>query len=132
MISIPPLSDEPTMKDLTGEQLDVVLAAKADAAWHLHQLTADIDLDAFVANQGVPNRVWLNDGSGRFSSNGQSLGGFRASIDVDVGDLDAERITAALRAHGGSTRLAAEALEVSEHGLKLRVRRLGVSLEGPG
>jgi polyene macrolide polyketide synthase len=34
--------------ELTGEQLDTVLAAKADAAWHLHHLTRDADLDAFV------------------------------------------------------------------------------------
>ena len=38
----------PFVTELTGEQLDTVLAAKADAAWHLHQLTADTDLDAFV------------------------------------------------------------------------------------
>ena len=34
--------------ELTPEQLDAVLAAKADAAWHLHHLTADRDLAAFV------------------------------------------------------------------------------------
>ena len=34
--------------EMTPEQLDTVLAAKADAAWHLHQLTADRDLAAFV------------------------------------------------------------------------------------
>ena len=36
------------MTDLSPEQLDAVLAAKADAAWHLHRLTADRDLAAFV------------------------------------------------------------------------------------
>ena len=40
--------DDAVITELTGEQLDAVLAAKADAAWHLHQLTADQDLDAFV------------------------------------------------------------------------------------
>ena len=34
--------------EMTGDQLDAVLAAKADAAWHLHRLTADRDLAAFV------------------------------------------------------------------------------------
>ncbi|WP_191500065.1 beta-ketoacyl reductase, partial [Mycobacterium simulans] len=34
--------------ELTDSQLHTVLAAKADAAWHLHQLTADRDLAAFV------------------------------------------------------------------------------------
>ncbi|WP_191499905.1 beta-ketoacyl reductase, partial [Mycobacterium simulans] len=34
--------------ELTETQLDTVLAAKADTAWHLHQLTATQDLAAFV------------------------------------------------------------------------------------
>ena len=34
--------------NMTADQLDAVLAAKADAAWHLHRLTADRDLAAFV------------------------------------------------------------------------------------
>ncbi|MET0237507.1 MAG: SDR family NAD(P)-dependent oxidoreductase [Kibdelosporangium sp.] len=33
---------------LTPEQIDRVLAAKADAAWHLHELTKNLDLSAFV------------------------------------------------------------------------------------
>ncbi|MBP2325804.1 pimaricinolide synthase PimS1 [Kibdelosporangium banguiense] len=33
---------------LTEEQVDRVLAAKADAAWHLHELTKNLDLAAFV------------------------------------------------------------------------------------
>jgi pimaricinolide synthase PimS1 len=33
---------------LTDEQIDRVLAAKADAAWHLHELTKNLDLSAFV------------------------------------------------------------------------------------
>ncbi|MFK4106999.1 SDR family NAD(P)-dependent oxidoreductase, partial [Streptomyces sp. NPDC019531] len=34
--------------ELTPEHFDSVLAAKADAAWHLHELTRDADLKAFV------------------------------------------------------------------------------------
>jgi acyl carrier protein len=33
---------------LTSERLDVVLRPKADAAWHLHELTRDLKLSAFV------------------------------------------------------------------------------------
>ncbi|WP_169726879.1 type I polyketide synthase, partial [Mycobacterium szulgai] len=40
--------DDAVVTELTAMQLDSVLAAKADAAWHLHRLTADQDLAAFV------------------------------------------------------------------------------------
>ena len=40
--------DDAVVSDLSPEQLDAVLAAKADAAWHLHRLTAERDLAAFV------------------------------------------------------------------------------------
>jgi mycoketide-CoA synthase len=40
--------DDAVVTELSPEQLDGVLAAKADAAWHLHHLTADRDLAAFV------------------------------------------------------------------------------------
>ncbi|MGW5445365.1 SDR family NAD(P)-dependent oxidoreductase, partial [Streptomyces asiaticus] len=33
---------------LTPDQVDAVFAPKADAAWHLHELTRDLDLAAFV------------------------------------------------------------------------------------
>ncbi|MFI6643900.1 SDR family NAD(P)-dependent oxidoreductase, partial [Streptomyces sp. NPDC050504] len=37
-----------TLTNLTAEQLDTVLRPKVDAAWHLHRLTQDQDLAAFV------------------------------------------------------------------------------------
>ncbi|MFI9274310.1 SDR family NAD(P)-dependent oxidoreductase [Kitasatospora sp. NPDC052896] len=37
-----------TVDSLTPEHLDTVLPAKADAAWHLHELTKDRQLSAFV------------------------------------------------------------------------------------
>ncbi|MHA7702014.1 amino acid adenylation domain-containing protein [Mycobacterium sp. ML4] len=40
--------DDAVVSELTGEQLATVLGGKADAAWHLHRLTADVELDAFV------------------------------------------------------------------------------------
>ncbi|WP_066914282.1 SDR family NAD(P)-dependent oxidoreductase [Mycobacterium interjectum] len=40
--------DDAVVTDLSPEQLDAVLAAKADAAWQLDRLTADRDLAAFV------------------------------------------------------------------------------------
>jgi polyketide synthase 12/candicidin polyketide synthase FscB len=40
--------DDATVATLTAEQIDAVLRPKADAAWHLHELTKDLDLAAFV------------------------------------------------------------------------------------
>ncbi|MDW6066464.1 KR domain-containing protein [Streptomyces sp. FXJ1.4098] len=40
--------DDATLGSLTARHLDSVLSAKADAAWHLHELTRGLDLAAFV------------------------------------------------------------------------------------
>ncbi|MFF1302869.1 alpha/beta fold hydrolase [Streptomyces sp. NPDC058307] len=40
--------DDGVVSALTPERLDTVLRAKADAAWHLHELTSDRDLAFFV------------------------------------------------------------------------------------
>jgi acyl carrier protein len=40
--------DDGVTGSLTADRVDAVMRPKADAAWHLHQLTADADLDAFV------------------------------------------------------------------------------------
>ncbi len=40
--------DDGSIPALTPERLDSVLAAKVDGAWHLHELTRKMDLDAFV------------------------------------------------------------------------------------
>jgi hypothetical protein len=58
----------------------------------LGDIDGDGDLDAFVANytdgySGIPNTVWLNNGSGVFSDTGQELG-YHHSRGVDLADLD--------------------------------------------
>ncbi len=40
--------DDGVIGSLSPARLEGVLAAKADAAWHLHELTRDMELDAFV------------------------------------------------------------------------------------
>ncbi|WP_024804897.1 type I polyketide synthase [Nocardia sp. BMG51109] len=40
--------DDGVVEELTEQRLDRVLRPKVDAAWHLHELTADLDLAAFV------------------------------------------------------------------------------------
>ncbi|WP_407563197.1 type I polyketide synthase [Streptomyces sp. 184] len=55
--------DDGLVDSLTPEQLARVLRPKADAAWHLHELTRDLDLDAFVlvsagaATLGTPGQA---------------------------------------------------------------------------
>jgi len=45
--------DDGVVELLTGERIDAVMAPKADAAWHLHELTRDLDLSAFVLFSSV-------------------------------------------------------------------------------
>ena len=45
--------EDATIERLTPAQLERVLAAKAAAAWHLHELTAGLDLSAFVLFSSV-------------------------------------------------------------------------------
>ncbi len=40
--------DDGVIESLTPERVDPVLEPKVDAAWHLHELTRDMDLSAFV------------------------------------------------------------------------------------
>ncbi|MER6074408.1 type I polyketide synthase [Streptomyces sp. NPDC001817] len=42
------VTDSALVGELTPERFDTVLRPKADAAWHLHELTRDLDLKAFV------------------------------------------------------------------------------------
>ncbi|MFJ9818697.1 SDR family NAD(P)-dependent oxidoreductase [Streptomyces sp. NPDC101151] len=44
---------------LSPEQLHTVLSAKADSAWHLHELTRDLDLTAFVLFSSVSATIGL-------------------------------------------------------------------------
>ncbi|MDG4794566.1 type I polyketide synthase [Micromonospora sp. WMMD1082] len=54
--------DDGVVGSLTAERASAVLRPKADAAWHLHELTRDLDLDAFLL---------FSSASGVFGSPGQ-------------------------------------------------------------
>ena len=45
--------DDGVIASLTHDRVDGVLASKLDAAWHLHELTEDLDLSAFVMFSSV-------------------------------------------------------------------------------
>ncbi|WP_299542512.1 type I polyketide synthase [uncultured Streptomyces sp.] len=45
--------DDATVEGLSGERLEAVLRPKVDAAWHLHELTRDLGLTAFVLYSSV-------------------------------------------------------------------------------
>ncbi|MEU5838641.1 SDR family NAD(P)-dependent oxidoreductase [Streptomyces diacarni] len=49
--------DDGTLHALTAEQLDTVLCPKVDAARHLHELTAGLELDAFVLFSSLAGTV---------------------------------------------------------------------------
>jgi surface protein len=61
----------------------------------LGDVDGDGDLDAFVANSGQANRVWVNQGGaqlgteGLFQDSNQTLGTYN-SLDVSLGDLDGD------------------------------------------
>jgi acyl transferase domain-containing protein/short-subunit dehydrogenase/acyl carrier protein len=49
--------DDATLESLTPRQVTHVLGAKSDAAWHLHELTKDMDLSLFVLYSSIAGHV---------------------------------------------------------------------------
>ncbi len=48
--------DDAVVTSLTPDRVDVVLRSKVDAAWHLHELTRDLDVSAFVMFSSMADR----------------------------------------------------------------------------
>ncbi|GAB2920344.1 type I polyketide synthase [Streptomyces heilongjiangensis] len=84
--------DDATLTTLTGHRIDTVLRPKADAAWHLHELTRDLDLSVFAL---------FSSAAGTFGAAGQ--GGYAAAnafLDALAGQRRAEGLPATSVAWG--------------------------------
>lgn len=66
--------DDAVIGSLTPAHVDAVLRPKADAAWHLHELTADQDLSAFVTFSSLAGLIGAS-GQGNYAA---------ANVFVDV------------------------------------------------
>ncbi|MGD0068736.1 MAG: type I polyketide synthase, partial [Streptosporangiaceae bacterium] len=61
------IGDNGLVGALTPERIDRVLAAKADGAWHLHELTREMDLTSFVLLSSVGG-LMLTAGQGNYAA----------------------------------------------------------------
>ena len=66
--------DDAVISSLTPERVDVVLRAKVDAAWNMHELTRDLDLSAFVMFSSMAGLVGSS-GQGNYAAANSFLDG---------------------------------------------------------
>ncbi|WP_272933128.1 type I polyketide synthase [Actinacidiphila reveromycinica] len=110
--------DDAVVTSLTGDRLDAVMRPKADAAWNLHELTADLDLDAFVL---------FSSAAATFGGSGQ---GNYAAANAFLDGLAAHRSAAGLAATSLDWGLWAEASSMTgelTEGQKGRIARSGMA-----
>ncbi|MFJ8810783.1 SDR family NAD(P)-dependent oxidoreductase, partial [Streptomyces sp. NPDC102490] len=111
------LLDNALVGSVTGEQVDRVLRPKADAAWHLHELTRDLDLRAFVLYSSVGGHV-LAAGQATYAA-------ANVFLDALAHHRRAAGLPATSLAWGLWTGTAGDGLDLSEADLR-RMSRSGV------
>ncbi|MET0237506.1 MAG: type I polyketide synthase [Kibdelosporangium sp.] len=67
VVHIAGIADNGVIGSLTADRVDAVLEPKVDAAWHLHELTRDLDLTAFVLFSSAGGLV-LAAGQGNYAA----------------------------------------------------------------
>ncbi|MFI6108996.1 SDR family NAD(P)-dependent oxidoreductase, partial [Streptomyces sp. NPDC051310] len=70
--------DDGVIGSLSAEQIERVMRPKVDAAWHLHELTADADLSAFVLFSSVAALIG-SPGQGNYAAANAALDALAAS-----------------------------------------------------
>ncbi|KLO38746.1 polyketide synthase [Mycobacterium nebraskense] len=69
--------DDAVIASLTPERIDAVLRSKVDGAWHLHELTRELDLSAFVVFSSMAGIVGAP-GQGNYAAANSFLDGLAA------------------------------------------------------
>jgi NADPH:quinone reductase-like Zn-dependent oxidoreductase/NADP-dependent 3-hydroxy acid dehydrogenase YdfG len=70
--------DDAVLGSLTPDLVESVMRPKVVGAWHLHELTADLDLDLFVLFSSVAG-IWGNPGQGNYASANTALDALAAA-----------------------------------------------------
>ncbi|WP_405145062.1 SDR family NAD(P)-dependent oxidoreductase [Sphaerisporangium sp. NBC_01403] len=120
--------DDATVEGLTADRLDRVLAPKADAAWHLHELTKDLPLAAFVVfsslagvlgNPGQANYAAANVFLDVLSAHRRALGLPAVSVAWGLWDTDSDMTGALTSADTARLARSGVAPLTAEQGLEL-------------
>jgi pimaricinolide synthase PimS1 len=109
--------DDATIESLSPERLDRVFAPKAEAAWHLHELTAGLNLSAFVLFSSLAG-VFGGPGQGNYAAANSFLDAL--ALQRQGEDLPATSIAWGLWESGMGAKLGEADLS--------RIRRSGIEL----
>jgi acyl transferase domain-containing protein/thioesterase domain-containing protein len=111
--------DDGVFESMTAERLERALEPKADAAWHLHELTAGADLDAFVL---------FSSGAGTLGMPGQAnYAAANAFLDALAADRSARGLAATAIVWGLWERTLRRGEEAMDERDLARVSRSGVA-----